>query len=290
MSYPHEERFTWTGHTRTLAEKYRPALHAAGFLFPRLPKVQLPMPNPRNQIRFFRQDTELTAFFINLEPCGEDLRIYYGCASTAYTRMKGDEESLLNWGFNESNPCLRFSAIIRSPEDEQLAARQIEDMIRRHSGTEKNALLAIIKEHRKAWLDRITQRLKPLGFRKKGNEWRKVLPSGHTIYFWAEKGSYADSYNFPVALSAPDPLVPQPHYYCLTTTIEPSDEMAPDPYCHHAFDWQANTTEDLMDIIDLFLREYYRPLTDGPIESIHPKLYCARKDCPATDCPLRSEH
>lgn len=284
MSHPYEERFTWTGHTRSLAEKYRSGLHAAGFLSPRLPDVPLPMPNPRNQIRFFRQDTALTAFFVNLEPCGEDLRIYYGCASTAYTRMKGDEESLLNWGFNESNSCLRFSIIIRSPEDEPLAARQIGDMIRQYTGTEKDALLTVIKEQRRAWLDRITRRLKPLGFRKKGNEWRKVLPSGFTLYFWAEKGSYGDSYNFPVALSSPYPH----HDYCLTATIEPSGEMAPDPYCHHAFDWQINTIEDLTQILDLFLREYEHPLTMGPIDPLLPKLHCARKDCPAADCPLRS--
>lgn len=281
-------KYVWTESALKTAERYRTSLLDAGFTEARWPGEGKNI-GPRNPLRFFRRDTELTAFFVNLEPAGDGLRVFYGFASIAsYIRMKNNESALWDMGISEDNAALRFLIPIPSEEAEAAAAEQIAAVFHKYQGTEKDALLTLSKELRKAWLDRITQRLKPLGFRKKGNEWRKVLPSGHTLYFAADKGSYSDGYSFDVRLQAP-PEPPRPKDWCAFAVRELDQERAIDPFCHHNFDWQLEAPEELDLMLDWFLTDYYRPLTSGPIEPLHPKLYCARKDCPATDCPLRSE-
>ena len=77
--------------------------------------------------------------------------------------------------------------------------------------------------------------LKPLGFRKKGNEWNKVLPSGHTLYFAADKGSYSDGYNFDARLAQPPGEV-RLRDWCAFAILDQEQDRAIDPFCHHGFD------------------------------------------------------
>lgn len=279
-------KYLWTEPARAMAEGYRASLLAAGFSEARWPGEGKNI-GPKNPLRFFRRDTELTAFFVNLEPAGDGLRVFYGFASIAsFIRFKNNESALWDMGIDESKAALRFWVPIPSEEAEAAAAEQIAAVYKRYQGTEKDALLALSKELRKAWIDRITQRLKPLGFRKKGNEWRKVLPSGHTLYFGADKGSYSDGYNFDVRLQAPHEP-PRPGDWCAFALREQDRERAIDPFCHHNFDWQLEKPEELDRILDWFETDFYQPLTSGPMGPLLPKLYCAQKDCPAADCPLR---
>jgi len=280
-------KFLWTPSAQAMAERYRSSLLDAGFSEARWPGEGKNL-SAKNPLRFFRRDSELTAFFVNLEPAGDGLRVFYGFASIAsFLRMKGNESALWDMGIDEGDAALRFLVPIPSAQAEAAAAEQIAAVYGRYRGTEKDALLALSKELRKAWLDRITQRLKPLGFRKRGNEWRRVLPSGHTLYFTADKGSYGDGYNFDVRLQAP-PDPPGPGDWCAFALREQDRERAIDPFCHHGFDWQLDEPEELDRVLDWFLTEFYQPLTTGPMDPLLPKLHCARKDCPATDCPLRA--
>lgn len=278
-------KYIWTEPAQAMAERHRAALLDAGFSEARWPGEGKNL-SAKNPLRFFRRDSELTAFFVNLEPAGDGLRVFCGFASIAFIRIKNNESALWDMGISEDRAALRFLVPIPTERSEAAAAEQIAAVFRSYQGTEKDALLSLSKELRKAWLDRITQRLKPLGFRKKGNEWRKVLPSGHTLYFAADKGSYSDGYNFDVRLQAP-PAPPRPGDWCAFAIREQDRERAIDPFCHHRFDWQLEPPEELDRILDWFLTDFYQPLTAGPIEPLLPKLYCARKDCPAADCPLR---
>ena len=100
-------RYIWTDGALALAAQYRTALTQAGFSESTCP-AQGKNLSAKNPLRFYRPDTELTAFFVNLEPTGEGIRIFYGFASTAFTRMRGDENSLRELGIHESQSALRF--------------------------------------------------------------------------------------------------------------------------------------------------------------------------------------
>lgn len=273
-------RYDWTDTAQSLARSYREELTRAGFSEATWPAEGKNL-GPKNPLRFYRPDTELTAFFVNLEPAGEGIRIFYGFGSTAFARMKGSEKALLEMGLDESGNTLRF--LCPASED---AAEQIAAVYDQYHGTEKDVLLALLKERRKAWIARITAVLKPLGFRKKGNEWSKVLPSGHILHFGAEKGSYSDGYNFDIRLKA-GPCEVRPGDWCAFAVWELPKDRAIDPFCHHNFDWQLNTAEDLDMILARFLREYLTPLETQDTDALRTKLYCGRKECPVPDCPLR---
>lgn len=273
-------RYVWTDTALALADRYRAALAAAGFSEATWPGECKNL-SAKNPLRFYRQDTELTAFFINLEPAGDGVRIFYGFGST-----KRNENTLIEMGIDESDSVLRFLLPVRSDAEETAAAEQIAALCRQYHGTEKDALLGILKERRKAWLGRITAVLKPLGFRKKGNEWSKLLPSGHTLYFGADKGSYGDGYNFDIRLrQAPGEI--RAGDWCAFAVWEQEEDRAIDPFCHHGFDWQLDPPEELDRILNRFLSEYYHPLETRNTEALLSILRCAKKDCPVEDCPLR---
>ena len=278
-------RYAWTDTALALAQRYREELTQAGFSEATWPAEGKNL-GPKNPLHFYRPDTELTAFFVNLEPAGEGIRIFYGFASTAFTRMRGDENSLGEKGIDESQSALRFMIPLCTEEVEPDAAGQIAAVYGQYHGTDKDALLAILKERRKEWISRITAVLKPLGFKKKGNEWSKVLPSGHTLYFGADKGSYSDGYDFDIRLKA-GPWEARPKDWCAFAIWELPEDRAIDPFCHHNFDWQLNTCEDLDMILDRFLREYLTPLEARDNDALRNILYCGKKECPVPDCPSR---
>lgn len=286
MAHPYSHLYAWSAQTLALAEELRKMLEAAGFTETRWSK-EGKFFDPRNHYQFFRQDTELTALFVNLEPQPHrgGIMIRYGLDSTAFTRFKGDEESLLNWGLRADDACLRWEVSLTTAED-PAAAAQVAAHFRQYQGTEKDALLNVRKELRKVFLNRITGVLKPLGFRKKGAEWRRLLPSGHTVCFSADKGSYGDGYDFDMFLTAPSGE-PSPRHWCLRVPLNLPDLRHPNPFIHHPYDWQVNTDEDLREILDNFLKNCYEPLLTGNLAALPYPLHCQEQACPREDCPLR---
>lgn len=276
----HLSKYIWNDAALALAQNYRTKLTQAGFSEATWPAEGKNL-GAKNPLRFYRFDTELTAFFVNLEPAGDSIRIFYGFGSTAFTRMKGNERVLLEMGLNESDNTLRFLCPA-SPD----AAGQIAAVYHQYHGNDKDTLLALLKERRKEWIAKITAVLKPLGFRKKGNEWRKVFPSGHTLWFGADKSSYSDGYNFDVRLKA-SPGNIRPGDWCAFALWEQPQEQAIDPFCHHNFDWQLNTAEDLEAILKRFLTEYLEPLESQDTDALRTILRCGSKECPVPNCPLR---
>lgn len=278
-------RYLWSDNALALAQRYRTALTQAGFSEATWPGEGKNL-GPKNPLRFYRADTELTAFFVNLEPAGDGVRIFYGFGSTAFTRMKNNESALTEMGMDESDSTLRFLLPVGTETEEADAQEKIAAVYRQYRGTEKDALMGILKERRKAWLGRITAVLKPLGFKKKGNEWSKVLSSGHTLYFAADKGSYADGYNFDVRLQQPPGEI-RAGDWCAFAIWEQEQDRAIDPFRHHRFDWQLDPPEELERVLDRFLSEYHQPLNTLDPEGLPKILRCSKTECPVPDCPMR---
>ena len=161
---------------------YREQLLAAGFQEARL-----------DQGKFLLRATKKTAFFINLSDVGHGIYALYGYISTAC--MKGEESYFDDHGADRDFANLRFETLISSPETEKNAKDHISEIFGTYRSTDKDTLLAIATEKRKAFLDRINDRLRSLGFKRKGNSWKKPDGNGVTTELYAHK-RFCDCYYF----------------------------------------------------------------------------------------------
>lgn len=169
------------------AEEYRARLIAAGFT------QASPGPDPVTQERFYRQDTEWTAFAVNLRLMETGVTVVYGYASTAFTRMEGPD-ALKTWGCLEVTLC--EAVHIPFGGDPAPAAARIQALHDAHRGVDRDGVLALAKEKRKAFIASIARRMKPLGFRKTRNNWALVRPDGVEVTLVLQKSMYADGYYF----------------------------------------------------------------------------------------------
>lgn len=179
-----------TGDARETLLRYRERLLAAGFREPVKRQVGW----------FYKPLTALTAFIVNLHADGGEVRVTYGCASTAFTLMANDGDALVSLGVDDDEITLRERLVIRSDVDEAAAAGRIRRMYDRYASVEKDELLALAQEKRKAFIQKIAVRLKPLGFKKKANTWTRTMPESYVLTFQAQKSSYSDRYYFNVFL------------------------------------------------------------------------------------------
>ena len=145
---------------------------------------------------FYKPVTELTAFIVNLTGTDYYIEVSYGYASTAFTRMAGDENALIEWGVSDEDITVREKIIICDETDEKTAQYQIAQMYDRFRQTEKDDLLTEVKAKRKAFVQQIAVKLKPMGFRKKSNTWTRTLEGEYNLIFNAQKSSFSDAYYF----------------------------------------------------------------------------------------------
>lgn len=154
----------------------------------------------RRPYRFFRQETKQTAFVVNLTETKGGVGVLYGFCSTAF--MAGDDEFFNNYGKDESDCNLRYYVVIEDNADELHARELIEGLYILYRNVEKDELLNVVKERRKQFLQKFNIAIKPLGFKKKGNKWTKLLASGYSLTFEAQKSAYSDQYYFNISIDS----------------------------------------------------------------------------------------
>jgi len=71
-------------------------------------------------------------------------------------------------------------------------------MYERYLQTSKDELLLEAKVKRKAFIQQIADKLKPMGFRKKANTWTRSLEGDYSLIFNAQKSAFSDEYYFNV--------------------------------------------------------------------------------------------
>lgn len=248
---------------------YRARLLAAGMLEPtRLRSSHL-------HWRFYLPDTELTAFVVNLLGTPEHLTITYGFASTAFTRMAGDENALVEYGIDDTGIALREQILIRRESDACKAAQAIESMYHTYHGTTKEVLLSLAKEKRTRFLSRITAELKPLGFRKKAHTWTRLLSQDYILSFNAQKSAFSDEYYFNLTLAKNGDTT---FGSCFHTRLSP---ISASP-----FDWQALSAEEFDVFLTHTLLPFLSRFLNSDLESlgadslIWHNCSCNRKKCP----------
>ena len=202
---------------------------------------------------FYRPDTDLTAFAVNLRGKDGWLEVTYGLASTAFTRMAGDENALALYGLSDTDITLRENFLVCDDSDAETLAAQIAGFFSRYRGTEKDALLDLAKEKRKAYITQFAAALKPLGFKKKATTWTRPLDSFELI-FNLQKSAYADEYYYNIRFQ---PAGSRDYRRCHESRISPG-----------TLDWQALTAQEL----DFFLNRTLLPTLQKFLETPLPEL------------------
>lgn len=223
---------------------------------------------------FYKPMTELTAFVVNLQGNEFYIEVTYGYASTAFTRMAGDKNALLERGVLDEYVTVREKAIICDETDEVTAKSKIAKMYETHLHTKKDDLLLFAKEKRKAFIQQIHSKLKPLGFKKKANTWTHSLTDTYYLMFNAQKSAFSDEYYFNLYIGKNGT---NEYGDCYYTRIAPNG-MSP-------MDWQALDKEEFDFFLDKAVvpeleRIIATPLSElGQIASYWTGCHCNRQKC-----------
>lgn len=252
---------------QTKTEQYRTELFAFGMSEPTARQSS-------SHWYFYKPMTELTAFIVNLTMNDCNVEISYGYASTAFTRMAGDENALREWGVSDEDITIREKVVVYNEIDEVIAKHKVAEMYTAYQNTPKDELLLYAKEKRKAFIQQIHAKLKPLGFKKKANTWTRSLDDTYYIMFNAQKSAYSDEYYFNLYIGKNGT---NNYGDCYDTRIAPNDKFP--------MDWQALCKEDF----DLFLDKTVVPELEkiirtplielGQISSYWKGCHCNRQKC-----------
>lgn len=223
---------------RKKMEQYRQELLDAGMLEPSKRQSSI------WHWLFYKPTTALTAFIVNLKGNDYYIEVTYGYASTAFTRMAGDEYALIERGIADEYITIREKILICDDVDETSARTQIIGMYEKYLQTEKDDLLNYAKEKRKEFIQQIADKLKPMGFKKKANTWTRALELEYSLMFNAQKSAFSDEYYFNVYIGKKGT---NNYGDCYYTRVFPND-MCP-------MDWQALNKDEF----DFFLNRTVVP-------------------------------
>lgn len=223
---------------------------------------------------FYKQVTRLTAFIVNLKGGDEGVDIVYGYASTAFTLMKGDEDYLTEMGILDEYINVREKILIPHDFEDKDARTHVKEMYEKYSHVEKDELLEIAKKKRKEFINEFATRLKPLGFKKKANTWKRSLKDEFYLMFNAQKSSFSDEYYFNVYIGKEGT-----NFYgdCHYSRIYPKE------FC--PLDWQTFSHNEMVEFIENDVIKLLQYLIDTPLcelgkdESIWKYCDCDRKQC-----------
>lgn len=251
---------------RDVLERYRTQLLAFGMCEPKSCNFSTGYWN------FYKQTTEWAAFVVNLQGKDDFVEVIFGFASTAFTKMVGDEMSLINYGIWDEAIAVRQKVIIRSEADEKFAQDRIGKMYEQYYSAEKDEILAVKKAAQKAFIATIAKKLKPLGFKKKNNSWTKFLDDEYYVEFYAQKSSFSDEYYFNIYIRKNNQ-----NGSCYYTRVAP-EEMYP-------MDWQCIPDAQWQAFLDDMIENVLMPIIDTPLPELGKMPYiwetcfCDRKKC-----------
>jgi hypothetical protein len=175
---------------------------------------------------------------------------------------------------------------IKSEADEAEAAARIKAFFEAHGSLTKEDILAKSKELRKEFMKIITDKLKPLGFKKKSNHWKKPLENNFYIEFYADKSQYSDLYRFYIHIFRESIL-----HYCYENVPEYNEDCVLDGTY---FNWQLTSREAFARMLDESALPIIEHILATPQaewandESISSCFsLCDRTKC--EDCPFKKE-
>ncbi|MBR6776469.1 MAG: DUF4304 domain-containing protein [Clostridia bacterium] len=216
------------------------------------------------QFNFYRYTTEKAAFILNLNDLGDSISVTYGFTSIP------DEEILKDRGVDNCDIKIRFSAIV-ADDNEKTAADEIQGIFNTYRHLSKDEILNLKKEKQKEFLQKIADRLKPLGFKKKGTKWIKQLEDNFCLEFCAQKSAWSDEFYFNISVY--DSKINLP---CYNTRLRLNGK--------ELCDWQLMSDEDFTVLMDSAMR-ILLPVINTPLDKLGGKeefathSICKRNKC-----------
>lgn len=223
---------------------------------------------------FYKPVTSLTAFIVNLTGTDYYIKVTYGYAATAFTRLTGCENALIESGVRDEEVTIRETIIICDETDEEIAQTQIAQLHERYLHTDKEELLDVGKAKRKTFIQQIAVKLKPLGFRKKANTWMRMLADDYYVMFQAQKSAFSDEYYFNIYIGKNGTNQYGDCYYT---------RVAPQGMC--PMDWQALRKEEFEFFLDRTVVPALEQIIRTPLEALGklPSVWsccsCNRQKC-----------
>jgi len=205
------------------------------------------------QYHFYRCAADKVAFIVNLKDMGDYIRVVFG-----FTTVTDAESAafLKNHGIDDDDIKLRYLATIETDADAEHTTAQIRDILALHGGCSKDEILARKKERQKQFLQTITDRLKPLGFKKKNTTWTRPLEGDFLLSFQAQKSQWSDVYYWNISISHSAVAFPQ----CFATRLVTNETAL----CN----WQLLSTEEWASILDRAVIDYLLPFMHTPLAEL----------------------
>lgn len=221
------------------------------------------------QFGFYRCTLEKVAFIVNLKDYGDHIGVTYGFTSIA------EQDHLKRYGEDNENIKLRFSSVIKTEQDKIAVANAVKNVYDAYSDKSKDEILSLKKEGQKQFLQKIADKLKPLGFKKKGAKWTNALTEDFCLEFEAQKSQCSDEYYFNVSVYHKDVKFPQ----CYGTRLNTNGKGI--------YNWQLMTEEDLSCLLNGTIENILMPIMNTPLAELGGKrdiwqgCACPRNKCNA---------
>ena len=194
------------------------------------------------QFNFYRILNDKVAFIVNLRDKGDFIEATYGFTTIV------DLNYFKECGENNDNIKLRYQKRIINESDELNLRTEIEKVYNLYKNISKEDLLKLKKEKQKEFINKINNRLKPLGFKKKNTKWNKLLDNNFTLEIFIYKSQWSDVYYFDVSLYDPDG---KDYSYNRINT----NGMG-------TYNWQVLTDEEINNLIDYIIDNAVEPIIE----------------------------
>ena len=216
---------------------------------------------------FYRYTLEKVAFIVNLVDRGDRIDVTYGFTTVT------DRNFLIQYCESNSNIKLRFRSVIKTEQDIVTVAKEVQSVYDTYSGKTKDEILSLKRDRQRQFLQKISDQLKPLGFKKKGARWIKSSDGDFCFEFYAQKSRFSDEYYFNVNVYHRDIEFPR----CYSTRIVTNRE--------DLYDWQLMTDEELYCLLNGAIQNILTPIISTPLAELGKQKYIWRGcTCPRTKC------
>ena len=202
------------------------------------------------QFCFYRCTLEKVAFIVNLKDYGDHIGVIYGFTSIA------DQDRLKHYGENNDDIKLRFCSVIRTEQDKIAVLGEVKKVYDTYFDRSKDEILSLKKERQKQFLKKIAERLKPLGFKKKGAKWTRPLDNDFCLEFEAQKSQWSDEYYFNISIYHKDIQYPQ----CYVTRLNTNGKGI--------YNWQLMTDEEVNCLLDGAIQNILMPIISTPLAEL----------------------
>ena len=219
------------------------------------------------QFCFYRRTLEKVAFIVNLTDHGDRICVTYGFTSVA------DYDRLKHYGEDNDDIKLRFSSVIENDRDKIAVANVVKNVYDTYLNVPKDELLALKKDRQKQFLIKIAEKLKPLGFKKKGTKWTRLLTEDICLEFEAQKSQWSDKYYFNVRVYPEDDRYSR----CYETRLKTNGK--------DIYNWQLMTDAELECLLNMAVENYLSPIINTPLAELGQKkdiwlgCICQRNKC-----------